>query len=124
MVIATAPTSVSTDAASATTFARSRAKSTAKDPTSGTTARTVIQGKPVEEVISAHSHQQERGSDRERTDQHRQGVGAGEAGLGAAQPCTGAADQRRQAVDPAVDATAIEQDQRAGEVGARPHEHV
>src|SRR3954453_4115662 len=122
--MAMAPTSVSSDAASATTFARTPANSTAAEATSGISARTVTQGNPVEEVISAHPHQEQRRGDREGADEHRQGVRPGEPGLRTPQARAGATDQRRQAVDATVDAAAVEEHQRPGEVGPRPHEDV
>src|SRR4051794_28173274 len=122
--MATAPTSVSNDAASATTLARSPANSTAAEPTSGISPRTVTQGKPVEDVMSAHPHQEERRGDGESPDEHGQRIRTREPRLYATQPCAGPADQRGEPVDATVDATSVEVDERAGEVGPRPHEHV
>src|SRR5436305_9824963 len=119
-----APTIVSNDAASATTFAHCFTNMTTTEAISGMAASTVTHGKPVDELISAHPHQQERCRDSEGSDEHRQGIGAREARLSPPQPRAGATDQRGETVDATVDPAPVEVDERAGEVGTRSHEDV
>src|SRR3954467_8884247 len=119
-----APTSVSNDAASATTFAHCFTNMTTTEAISGTAASTVTQGNPLDELISAHPPQREACRDGERSDEHGQRVGAREARLRPPQPGARATDQGGEPVDATVDPAAVEVDQRAGEVGTRSHEDV
>src|SRR3954453_3062458 len=119
-----APTIVSNDAASATTFAHCFTNMTTTEAISGTAASTVTHGKPVDELISAHPHQQERCRDSEGPDQHGQRIRTREARLSPPQPRARAADQGGETVDATVDPASVEVDERAGEVGTGSHEDV
>src|SRR3954453_17024919 len=119
-----APTIVSSDAASATTFAHCFTNMTTTEAISGTAASTVTQGNPVDELISAHPHQQERCRHSEGSDEHGQRVGARETRLSPPQSGAGATDQSGEPIDTTVDPASVEVDERAGEVGTRPHEDV
>src|SRR3954454_23065797 len=119
-----APTIVSSDAASATTFAHCFTNMTMTEATSGTAASTVTQGNPVDELISAHPHQKERCGDSERSDEQGKRIGAREPRLTPPQPSAGATDQGGEPVDSTVDPASVEVDESAGEVGTRSHEDV
>src|SRR6478672_10748485 len=91
---------------------------TTAEPTSGTTARVVSQGKS----FTSEPHQ-EHGGDHDRgASEHRQGVGADEAGLQPAKPSGGPADEGGEPVHGTVDAAVVQEDQRPGEVLPRAHQ--
>src|SRR3954451_21776765 len=94
-----APTIVSNDAASATTFAHCFTNMTTTDAISGTASNTVTHGKPVDELISAHPHQQERCRGGEGPDEHGQRKEPDDPRLVRPHPRARAADQRGEPVD-------------------------
>src|SRR4051812_4878497 len=94
-----APTIVSNDAASATTFAHCFTNMTTTEAISGTAASTVTQGNPLDELISAHPHQQERCGDSDRSDEQEKRIGPSEPRLGPPQPGAGTTDQGGEPVD-------------------------
>src|SRR5215472_13460988 len=125
--------SVSREKTSATRFTkRSRARwsaglpgadlpgvsATTMAPTSGIAPATVSQGNvlicsPALPLSQRHQHKRE--YQHQRSEEHRQRIGANEARLDPAKPARPATERRRHSVDQAVDAAVIEVDRQAGQ---------